>query len=270
MKSILILILGLFLWLLFVLGCNNTDEVIIGPVVQTINSAINLTSFENLDPIAATFEFRCLTDSLYDCNNYQIDFLLDTNADTFALTFTEMFRPSICIPGNSNAFAIVNLGALANGTYQLPVTVNTVIAPAQLIVTDSTFEITGGDSTWTNFLRPVLRRIPANTIWGQVGFNLFAAIDSANSFLDSLVSIGAVAETLSTGSFGYFYFDNSGTPDSILELGSSIGTTYRIPYVYTYAGDTATLHSLITAYANQGNVVEMNVITSQGIEYRSW
>jgi len=270
MRRNLILSLGLFLWLLFALGCDNTKEVIVNPPIVTINSAIKLTSFENLDPVAPTFELRCLTDSLYDCTNYQIEFLLDTNADTFDLIFTEIDRPGVCLPGNGRAFAIINLGDLAGGTYQFPVTVNNVVASADLVVTDSTIEVIGGDSTWTNFLRPILRRIPSNTIWGQVGYNLIAALDSANTFFDSLVSIGAVAETLSTGSYGYFYFNGSGNPDSILELGPSIGTNFRIPYVYTFSGDTATLHSLITAYANQGNVVEVNVITSEGYEYRSW
>jgi hypothetical protein len=252
------------------LGCDDAKEVLVNPPPEAINSAINLTSIENLDPIAPTFELRCLTDSLYDCINYQIDFLLDTNADTFDLAFTEISRPGVCLSGNAPAFAIVNLGSLANGTYQFPVTVNNVVAAADLVVTDSTIEIIGGDSTWTNFLRPVLRRVPDNTIWGQVGYNEVSALGSANSFFDSLVSIGAVAETLSTGSYGYFYFDAGGAPDSILELGPSIGTTSRIPYVYTYTGDTASLHNLITAYANQGNVVEVNVITSEGFEYRSW
>ena len=270
MKQTALLILGLFLWLLHALGCNNSEEVIVGPIKQNINSAINLTSIEKLDAGSISFEFRCLTDSNYSCANYRIDFVVNISTDTVDLTFTEISRPSICIPGNSKAFAIVNLGAVANGTYQLPVTVNSVVASAQLIVTDSTIEIIGGDSTWTNFLRPLLRRVPSNTIWGQVGYNLAGALDSANSFFDSLVSIGAAPETLSTGSYGYFYFDGSGNPDSILELGPSIGTTFRIPYVYTYSGDTATLHSLVTAYANQGNVVEVNVIISEGYEYRSW
>ncbi len=258
------------MWLLFTLGCNKTDEVIIGPDTQNINSAINLTAIENLNPAAATFEFRCLTDSLYSCTNYEIEFMLDTNADTLDLTFTEISRPGVCISGNAKAFAIVNLGDISNGSYQFPITVNGVVANASLVVTDSIIEVLGGDSTWTNFLRPVLRRVPANVIWGQVGYSLLAALDSANSFFDSLVSIGAVAETLSTGSYGYFYFNGSGNPDSILELGPSIGTNFSIPYVYTYTGDTATLHSLVTAYASQGNVVEVNVITSQGFEYRSW
>ncbi|MGH8015020.1 MAG: hypothetical protein ACREBV_02395 [Candidatus Zixiibacteriota bacterium] len=263
-------ITGLALWLLLSQGCNNNEEVIVGPDKFTINSAINLTSFEKLHPASPSFEFRCLTDSIYSCANYDIDFELDTVADTFQLTFTDIFRPAICVPPDGKAFAVVNLGELTDGTYQLPVTVNAVVALAEITVTDSTFEITGGDSTWTDFPRPILRRIPANTIWGQVGYSIMSALDSANSFFDSLASIGATPETLSMGSYGYFYFDGAGNPDSILELGSTIPATNRIPYVYTYSGDTATLHNLVTAYANQGNVVEVNVITSEGFEYRTW
>jgi len=263
-------ILCFSLWLWLVWGCDNTREVIVNPPVVAINSAINLTSFENLDPVAPTFELRCLTDSLYPCDNFSIEFVLNASSDTIDLTFIEISSPVICLPSFGQAYAIINLGVLANNTYQFPITVNNVKVSAQLIVTDSTIGVIGGDSTWTNFLRPLLRRIPANTIWGQVGYNLIAALDSAKTFFDSLTSIGATPETLSTGSYGYFYFNGSGNPDSILELGPSIGTNFRIPYVYSYAGDTATLHSLITAYTNQGNVVEVNVITSEGYEYRSW
>jgi hypothetical protein len=270
MRSILIPTLCIVLCLLIVSSCDNTDEIIVNPPVVTINSAINLTSFENLDPVASSFEFRCLTDSFYNCSNFSIDFVLSAYADTIDLAFTEISDPIICLPAPGKANAIVNLGVLVNNTYQFPIAINNIIVPAQLIITDSTIEVIGGDSTWTSFLRPVLRRVPANTVWGQVGYNLDVAVDSANTFFDSLVSIGAVTETLSTGSYGYFFFDSGGNPDSILELSSSIGTTYRIPYVYSYSGDTASLHSLITAYANQGNVVEVNVITSEGFEYKSW
>ncbi len=270
MKKIEILTLGLFFCYLCSLGCKDTKQVIIGPTPPRINSAINLTSFENLDPVARTFEFHCLTDSLYSCSNFSIDFLLSVSADTFDLTFTELSAPLICLPSEGKAYSVVHLGDLANNTYQFLITVNNVTVPVQLIVTDSTIETIGGDSTWTNLLRPVLRRIPANTIWGQVGFDLIAALDSAKTFFDSLISIGAIPETLSTGSYGYFYFDGTGNPDSIKELSASIGTTYRIPYVYSYSGDTAALHSLINAYSNQGNVVEVNVITSEGYEYKSW
>jgi len=270
LRRILLTIFGLPFWSLLFFGCDHTSEVIVPPPVKSINSAINLTSFEKLDSGLVSFELRCLTDSFYSCANYTIGFQLDTIADTLDLTFTEISRPGVCLPATAKAFAIVNLGAIANGTYQFPITVKSVSAPAQIVVTDSTIEITNGDSTWTKILRPVLHRIPDSTIWGQVGYNQASALDSANTFFDSLVSIGASAETLSTGSYGYFYFDNAGNPDSILELGPSIGTTFRIPYVYHYTGDTATLHSLITAYANQANVVEVNVITSEGYEYRSW
>jgi hypothetical protein len=195
---------------------------------------------------------------------------LTQTADSVKLTFTQITRPTICLAGTAPAFALVNLGVPANGIYEFPVTVNSIVAPASLSVTDSTIQITGGDSTWTRFLRPLLRRVPANLIWGQVGYSLVAAYDSAVTFFDSLTSLGAVPETLSAGSYGYFYFNGSGNPDSILELGPSIGTTFRIPYVYSYFGDTAALHSLVTAYKNQGNVVEANVITSKGFEYRTW
>jgi len=268
MKKIVLLIFGSLL--LLALSCNNSSEVITGPPAQNINSAINLTSIENLDPAAPTFEFRCLTDSVYNCFNFSIEFTLNFSADTIDLTFTEISNPVICQPAPSKAFAIVNLGVLANGVYEFPVTVNSVVAQATLTVTDSTIQITGGDSTWTKFLRPLLHRVPTNLIWGQVGYSLGGAYDSATTFFDSLESLGAVPETLSTGSYGYFYFNGSGTPDSILELGASIGTTFSIPYVYSYSGDTADLHSLITAYANQGNVVEINAITSEGFEYRTW
>jgi len=270
MRRILIFTAASIIWLFFSAGCNNTEEVIVGPVQASINSAINLLSFERVDPAGRRFEFRCLTDSIYDCSNYSIDFELVTAGDTFKLNFNELFRPAFCVPPDKEAFALVNLGELTNGTYQLPVTVNNIVATAVLTVTDSTFEITGGDSTWTNFTRPTLRRIPANTIWGQIGYPSVAAYDSAISYLDSLLNIGAAPLMLTGGSYGYFWFDGSGNPDSILELGTTIPSALTIPYVHTYAGDTAALHSLVTLYANQGNVVEVNVITSDGIEFKSW
>lgn len=258
--------LVIFLW-----ACDNTDEVIVDPpLVVGITSVIDMTSFEKIEAGSTSLEFRCLTQDNFPCGNYVIDFLLNISIDSVDLNFTEITRPQICLSSTDKAFGIVILGALANNTYEFPISANNDTVMAQLVVTDSTFEIKSGNGTWTNILRDTLRRIPDDIIWGQVGYNNAIDLGMANTYFDSLNNLGAVPGTLSTGSYGYFFIDNMSQADSIIELGPTIGTTFRIPYVYHYTGDTTMLHNLIDNFASQGNIVEVHVITHEGYEYRSW
>jgi hypothetical protein len=256
---------------LLLLACDGTEEVVVNPpLVVEISTVINLTSFEKIDPGSNTFELRCLSQDDFPCANYTINHDLNVSIDSIDLHFTEISRPQICLTNTGKAFGIVSLGALANNTYEFPIRINDDTVSAQIIITDSTFEISNGDGNWTNILRPMLRRIPDNVIWGQVGYHNFIDVNIALTYFDSLDNFGGVAGTLSSGSYGYFYVDTTGQADSVLELGPSMGTTYTIPYVYHYTGDTSTLHTLIQNFANQGNTVEVNVITNEGVEFRSW
>lgn len=161
-------------------------------------------------------------------------------------------------------------GTLANNTYEFPITVNSLTLPAQLILTDSTIEITGGDSIWTDIVRSILYRVPASTIWGEVSYNAFAR-DSALRFFFSLINIGASPARLSTGHYGYFFIDSTSAIYSILELGPSIGTDSIFSYIFDYTGDTTALSNLVATYQNQaGNLVKVNVRTSDGYQFRSY
>ncbi len=253
------------------LGCDNTEEVIIGPGGDSVNTVINLEIFENIEAGMTNLELRCQTDSIFGCINYLIDFDLTVTSDTVALNFTKIVKPNICLPDLGPATAIVNLGTLANNSYDFPITVNSLTIPAQLILTDSTIEITGGDSTWTDIVRSILYRVPASTIWGEVGYNDPVLRDSALTFFDSLTSLGATPDTLSPGHYGYFFIDSTSAIDSILELGPSIGTDSVFSYIYNYTGDTTVLSNLVQAYKNQaGDLVKVNINTSDGYRFRSY
>ena len=271
MRRIIILSMLLSLWVILSLGCDNTSEVIIGPGGDSINTVINISVFEKTVPGLRNVELRCQTDSIFGCINYLIDFDLTVTSDTVALKFIKIVKPIVCLPAMGPATAIVNLGTPANIAYKFPLTVNSLTLPAQLILTDSTIEITGGDSTWTNIVRPVLYRVPANTIWGEVGYNDPILRDSALTFFDSLASLGATPDTFSTGHYGYFFIDSISAIDSILELGPSIGTDSLFSYIYNYTGDTTALSNLVAAYQNQaGNLVRVNINTSDGYLFRSY
>ena len=222
MRRIIILSVLLLLWVIVSLGCGNTSEVIIGPEIDSINTVINIEFFENLDNGLRNVELRCVTDSIFPCANFLIEYDLIITSNTLDLTFTRISDLIICLDAFGPAVAIVSLGPLANISYDFPITVDRVTVPAQLILTDSTIEILNGDSTWTNIVRSILYRVPASTIWGEVGYNDPLLRDSALTFFDSLASLGATPDTLSSGHYGYFFIDSTSAIDSILGLGPSI------------------------------------------------
>ncbi len=271
MRKTVILFTILSISILLSSGCDNTSEIIIGPEIDSIKTVINMELFENLENGLRSVQLRCVTDSIFPCPDFLIEYNLSTTSNTLALTFTKISKPTLCPDGFAPAAAIVSLGVLASISYDFPITVNSLTLPAQLILTDSTIEILNGDSTWTDVVRPVLYRVPANTIWGEVGYNDPVLRDSALTFFDSLTSLGATPATLSSGHYGYFFIDNTNTIDSILELGPSIGTDSLFSYIYNYIGDTTALSNLVTAYQNQaGNLVKVNIITSDGYQFRSY
>ena len=204
MRRTVILSAILSISILLSLGCDNTNEVKIGPEIDSVSTVINIEIFENTEARVTNLELRCQTDSIYHCTNFLIEYDLAVTSNNIALTFTGINDPTICQTALGPATSFVNLGALANITYTFSITVDRVIVPAQLILTDSTIEIVGGDSTWTHIVRPVLYRVPAITIWGEVGYNAFAR-DSALRFFFSLINIGASPARLSTGHYGYFF-----------------------------------------------------------------
>ena len=113
--------------------------------------------------------------------------------------------------------------------------------------------------------------MPASTIWGEVGYNDPLLRDSALTFFDSLASLGATPDTLSSGHYGYFFIDSTSAIDSILGLGPSIGTDSLFSYIYNYTGDTTALSNLVQAYKIQaGDLVRVNINTSDGYLFRSY
>lgn len=271
MRRIIIASIILLSAILLSLGCDNTNEVIVGPEIDSINTIINIEVFENLENGLRNVQLRCVTDSIFPCADFLIEYDLITTSNTLDLTFTRISDLTICLDPFGPATAIVSLDPLANISYNFPLTVDRVTVPAQLILTDSTIEILNGDSTWTNIVRSILYRVPASIIWGEVGYNDPTLRDSALTFFDSLTSLGATPETLSTGHYGYFFIDSTYVIDSILELGLSIGTDSVLSYIYNYAGDTTALSNLVQAYQIQaGNLVKVNIITSDGYQFRSY
>lgn len=273
LRRIIIASIILLSAILLSLGCDNTNEVIVGPGVDSINTVINISVFEKTVTGLRNVELRCQSDSIYECINYLIDF--DLNITTkVALTFTEIVKPNICLPATGPATAIVDLGTLPNMnfiTLEFPITVNSITVPAQLILSDSTIEIINGESTWTHIVWTVLYRVPANIIWDEVGYNDPVLRDSALTFFDSLTSLGATPDTLSSGHYGYFFIDSTYAIDSILELGPSIDTDSVFSYIYNYAGDTTALSNLVQAFQIQaGNLVRVNINTSDGYQFRSY
>ena len=130
LRRIIIASIILLSAILLSLGCDNTSEVIVGPEIDSINTVINIEAFENINAGLTNLELRCQTDSIFNCINYLIDFDLTVTSDTVALKFTKIVKPNICLPALGPATAIINLGTLANITYEFQLTVNSLTLPA--------------------------------------------------------------------------------------------------------------------------------------------
>lgn len=235
---------------------------------KPIESKILITPSENLGPTQRTFEFRCRTETIYGCINFMISYRTTISAQSIIMDFLAITQPQICLTALGPATATINLGSLSPGTYSLLISVNGEIIPAQLVVTTHSYEILNGESRWTGFTEPLLRRVPDQTIWGLVSYN--GSPTRAQSFLDSLQSVGAQTRSLNSGYYGYFRIDTAGNimpPSNDIQYGRQFDQWYN----YWFGGDLTMPRNIVKFYGKTySDSLDVRLYSWNGNAFYSW
>jgi hypothetical protein len=234
-------------------GCKHDQDA----ELQTACSGIGATTPDKIImqlgiwQSAASAPFRTYltqrTEKFYPCANYQLPYTLSINDRTIAMEFSEPVAPGICLTSPGRAGSSFDVENLASGSYDLQLRVGKRSTTGTLLVLPDRFEFSTCDTNLVAMRNAIMRRIPANLIWGRsVAANATPAGSAiVRSMRDSLIRLGAQPLVLPTGYYGQLEIDASGAlvvsrlgywPTAVIE-----------GFTLTYAGPS----SRIKAYLNR-------------------
>lgn len=141
-----------------------------------------------------------------DCENQSIKANVSYRVNGFVLNIEEITKPQMeeCIPKRTTAKGTSQLGQMDGGVYEIQINLKSeVINKGKLLVSQEKYEILM-DSDFGFFLpRPVLRRIPENTIWGYIAYNDQVDETIASEFIQRMLEFTRPAN-LEKGYYGHF------------------------------------------------------------------
>jgi hypothetical protein len=232
---------------------------------QMIDSDIGVRMWEILDSTKRILQIRCATEKYYNCMNYQISKTIRKTSDKIDIHFNGILVSDVCLTAFGPATTIIDLGKLSNRTYNLNIKVEGYKNEGKLIVTSEYYAIELNNQNQIQIANNILYRIPANTIWGTVGYHIGSTEPLAQTFIDSLQFFGATAQTYQPGNYGEFEIESSG------QIIVPTSYNFRQPFVFNYSGNTSKLKRLVKSYgANYGDSLSIILHTTKGEIFRSW
>lgn len=180
---------------LFLSGCRSDS------MIEVIDSDVRLKLWETVDSTGRSLMLYCSTEKQYSCSNYAIDRSFNVSPGNIQIDFNGITTPEICLTSIGPATTTINLGSLANGTYQLVINVERNKSEGRLIVTSGFYEIILDQQEKLQIVNPILNRIPDNTIWGNVGYHTSTTAPLVQSFIDSLLQLGATSQVYQQGDY---------------------------------------------------------------------
>jgi hypothetical protein len=253
------------LGLLVLSGC--LDDYPNGTTYEPVDAKIRVGMQENLGAGSKTLTFTCSTEKIYPCCNYSITNNFFVSGRSISVYFTGISKPEICLTALGPATAAINLGSLEGGTYALSIAVNNHVFRTDLTVSGTSYSIGTPDAPWVIFPEPDLLRVPDGTIWGGVGYHVSGSAHLAQSFVDSLASLGAHTQRYRSGDYGYFVIDSTGT----IEPPENGGYHFFRPFILQGPPSLDPVRSLVGRYGkNFGDSLYVSLYGCHGEAFFSW
>jgi len=248
-----------FLLLLF--GCSKDNSI------NKIDSDIKINMRETVDSTKRSLQLYCSTEKVYECSNYVISKIFSKSSERIEINFTGIRDLTVCFNSFGPATTTIDLGIISNGTYKLIIEVEGKKSEGKLIVTSDYYKISLDKEKQLQIINSTLNRIPANTIWGTIGYHKSSTAQLVQTFIDSLQLFGSTTQTYQSGDFGYFQINSSG---QILPP-ENHGYYFIRPYIYRYSGNTSVLKTLVKNYGTDyGDSLNIILYTTKGEIFRSW
>jgi len=256
------------LFLLSVAGCSLTDH----DDEEYFESPIIIELKQELHPEQQRFFLQCRTEKMYSATPYKILNNWTREGREITLQFTGIERPWIAGCMFDYARARIDFGLLPYGVYNLSIYIKEVLVPATLTVTEEYWKINGGNSKWTILPRSHLWRVPANVVWGLIGYNRESSLQVILSYYDSLEALGAGIVLLPCGDYGVYTIDQYGVIGSPHQDPGSVigGHRFNVWYIRSYIGPSEPLRYLIKYIGeSHGDSISVDIHFPDGHYYAS-
>lgn len=254
---------GTTLSLLLMVSC--TDKSTNPPgMSRSIESNIEITMFEELNPEGRSLQFVCRTEKIYPCYNWSLVYKqLHNSPNRIEIEFQGIYIPDICATAIGPATARINLGYFPNGTFPMFITVKGHCHNALLHVSPGAYSISTASEKWITYSKLELRRVPSKSLWGYA-WGMSESLVQA--YVDTLESVTEYPIELTPGDYGYFTADSTGAINWPKPPYSNICT-----YIYRFEGSWVSLGTSMQqiARANKDSL-RFEIRGSEGQELFSW
>lgn len=243
-------------------GCEKTTNY----DYQLVDSDIVIRMREELGNPKRSFELVLQTDKAYPCINYSLITNSTTTTDRISIEVLGINAPTICFTAIGPAGSTIPVSIIQNKSYDIEFKIGTNISTGRLICAPNEFTLQMYDLLQIKIDGPVLKRVPAYTIWGTVGYHSSTTINKVNDFINSLVTAGASGINLEDGNYNYFEIE-----DGNIKEPANSGYWFTKTFVYNFAGDKNLVRSIVKDYSkNYGDLMSISVYGDMGEEYLGW
>lgn len=234
-------------------------------MVPDVDDEFYLDIWEHLTPEGRYLEFRLRTIANEACLNASIDYEFQQTNRELSISINEIVREEGCIAGEAPAKADIRAySPLPGGFYPLFVDLREkVTSEGQLVITSEAYNINLEDGGGIVLLRPELRRIPDETIWGYISYEDEGLKQAADEFQARLQAISK-ARALQEGYYGYFIVNNKG----VLNFTGNAAPNDARTFTYWFDGEESALLGLLEEYRSiYGEVLEIKLFNTLGEEF---
>jgi len=248
--------------LLLLLGCQQDLPSEPENIVIDIPIDFNIGMWENLDEGQRSLSFLIETTKSSYCEEASISYSLDPDRNIVKFSLNSI-EPESC-EGSHTANSNILIGALENQSYNLQINLK------EEIINIGTLEVGSSHYTIKHMDNPLgfrlnetrLERVPENTIWGYVTYEESQTSNAVADFFNALKIIATDRE-YNDGYYGHFN----------IEAGNQISFNHEIPgnyveaFIYYYDGNNETIKTLLDAYRNNIDDLELKVFNHLGQEF---
>lgn len=184
----------------------------------------------------------CKTENFYPCMNYPILTTQSHDGNQVTVTFESVFETDICLTAIGPASTEIDLSALSNGQYELTFINGQVENKGWLKISDSEIILDFKTQNGIEITTPVMKRVPANTYWGSIGYARQSSENSIDQFIDKLSDLGITYHKQTPGYYFHYRIDADG--EYVFDTENS-GFHFAKGLFFQYNGDESKLNDLV-------------------------
>ncbi len=247
------------LFLVIFLGlnsCNKKEEIETVPL-----GSVNINMYEVLGYSGKQFGLEVLTDDSIYPPTYQIRSSIKIEGTKITVTLLDIEKAGDATNSKYPLRNYVTIGGLADGDYNIEINVADSVNAGTLQVNPIFYTLSFASPELLTLNYDSLGRVPDGALWGYVAYNDSTSVALAQSFVDTLVSIGSNSLNVAPGNYYYFQYspvigftqptdtNYNYTTQYFLQYNESFSTINDVVYYYNNSPDYKKIHIAINWFS---------------------